>query len=136
MNCTVCDHPLIDHGYDPESSCDCCSGRSYVSEKVLEVVKESIKPTKKLPKGFVVCEEYPDYIVNRHGAVKHIPTGKFCFLVRIGVTGDPLIQVSKDGKTHVVSAQELRMKAFGVGGVLIEPKPNTPHVYIKNKEKN
>lgn len=100
MNCSVCDHPLIDHGYDLDTNpCNCCTGKPEKSER-------------NLPRGFVACTDFPDYMVNKYGTVKYIPTGKFCLLVRLSKTGEALINLRRDGKTFVRSAQELRDKEF------------------------
>ena len=97
MNCTICDHPLIDHGYGENDACDCCAGRVWKNDsnpRELVVTKGQSDPG--LPKGF-----------------KHIASRKFCFLVRINTQGEALIHLRKDGKTHVKSVQKLRSKAFG-----------------------
>lgn len=66
----------------------------------------------RLPRGFVVVEDFPDYMVNKQASVKHIATNKFCFLVRVSATGGAMINLLKDGKPHTKAAQELRDKAF------------------------
>ena len=65
-------------------------------------------------KGFRVIEKYPDYMVNVQATVRYIPTGKLCLLARVSKTGGAMIMLYKDGKNHIVAAQDLRDQAFGL----------------------
>lgn len=115
--CELCDHALIDHGDYPEDPCDCCSGRTWLKTQPSsgypkEEEKRSGRDDGRIPRGFVIVKEFPDYMISKQGTVKHIPTGKFCFLVRISATGGAMISLRKNGKTHTKSVQELRARAF------------------------
>ena len=111
MNCESCGHPLIDHGDYPEEQCDCCSGRLWL--KVNDKKEELVNTGRgRIPRKFVVCEEFPDYAVSKTGAVIHIETGRLCTFFRLRADGQAIIGLRRNGKTYPRSVQELRAKAF------------------------
>lgn len=64
------------------------------------------------PKGWVIVDEFPDYLINRHGTVKHKETGRLCMFVRLTSGGHALINLSKDGKVYTRSPEAMRNAAF------------------------
>lgn len=70
------------------------------------------RPRRSLPRGFVVVEEFPDYMIDKTGQVRHIETKKLCWLARLSKTGEALITLRKDDASFVRSVQKLRAIAF------------------------
>jgi hypothetical protein len=71
---------------------------------------------KRLPPGYRVVKDFPDYMVNNQASVRHIPSLRYCMLVRVSKTGGAMINLRKDGKTYTKAAQEIRDAAFNVSG--------------------
>ena len=67
----------------------------------------------RLPRGFRVIPDFPDYMVNNQATVLHISSGKYCMLVRVSKQGGAMINLRRDGKTFTRAAQDLRKAAFG-----------------------
>lgn len=86
---------------EPEDKCVVCN----------EIV-HICPPKQKVKRGYRIIPHYPDYIVSRQGNVRHIVTDRPCTLERITKSGHALVLVSKDGRQHVESAQNLRAAAF------------------------
>ena len=70
---------------------------------------------------WVVCEDYPSYIINREGQVKSSLTNKILKTARLK-TGYVCVGLRKGGKSYTVRLHRLLAKAF-------IPNPyNKPHV--------
>jgi len=65
-----------------------------------------------MKKGFRVVPGLPEYMVDRRAAVRHIETGRPCWLERVGKNNEAMIVVQKDGNRFIQSAQALRDLAF------------------------
>lgn len=89
-----------------EARCEICNTLFHICEGAAK------KAEKVLRKGYRVIPAYPDYMVNRQCNVRHIPTGRPCWLERVTRDNQALITVQKDGKKFVESAQQLRDSAF------------------------
>lgn len=126
-HCTICKHPLIEHGDYPEEECDCCSGRGWKNKTITPEEPEdaniwfkevpdftkSGRRDGRIPPKFRVIPGYPDYMINRQGTVKHIATDRFCLFMRLSESGGALISIRKNGTSKVVAVQELLSRAFG-----------------------
>lgn len=62
--------------------------------------------------GYRVIEEFPDYMINKQATVRHIPSQRYCMLVRVSKTGGAMINLRKNGKPYTRAAQELRDVTF------------------------
>lgn len=62
--------------------------------------------------GYRVIPEFPDYMVSKQAAVRHIRSQRYCMLMRVSKTGGAMIHLVKDGKKYTRAAQELRDSAF------------------------
>jgi hypothetical protein len=87
---------------------------AYCNESWHNCTAESKKPDSRLPPGYRVVKEFPDYMVNNQASVRHIPSQRYCMLVRVSKTGGAMINLRKDGKTYTKAAQEIRDAAFTV----------------------
>ena len=117
-DCKACNHPLIDHGDFPEDPCDCCSGRiwSKINQKPSDHVLPEPGPKGRrdgriLPK-FRQIPDFPDYMINRQGCVKHIATGKYCLFLRLTSSGGAMISLQQNGRARNITIQELLVKTF------------------------
>ena len=66
-----------------------------------------------IPRGFVIIDEFPDYMINRKATVRHIESGHKCWLERVAPNGGAMVVLQKDGKRFTRSAQDLRAATFG-----------------------
>lgn len=70
------------------------------------------KCSNKIPSGFRIIPEFPEYMVNNQATVRHIPTGRYCMFIRVSKTGGAMIMLMKDGKRFTRAAQDLKEAAF------------------------
>ena len=118
-DCKTCNHPLIDHGDFPEDPCDCCSGRIWAKanpalgshEEVEKTGPKGRRDGRILPK-FRQIPDFPDYMINRQGCVKHIATGKYCLFLRLTSSGGAMISLQQNGRARNMTIQELLAKTF------------------------
>ena len=115
-DCQACGHPLINHGDFPEDPCDCCSGRIWEKaqpnlHKIHEPGPKGRRDGRILPK-FRQIPDFPDYMINRQGCVKHIPTGKYCLFLRLTSSGGAIISLQQNGRAKNITVQELILKTF------------------------
>lgn len=73
---------------------------------------EMAKSDPRLIPGYRVVPEFPDYMVNKQGTVRHIQSQRYCILVRVSKSGGAMVPVLKNGKKFTRAAQELRDSAF------------------------
>ena len=73
---------------------------------------------------WVVCEDYPSYMINREGQVKSNLTNKILKPSRLK-TGYICVGLRKDGKSYTVRLHRLLAKAFIPN---IENKPHVDHI--------
>lgn len=113
-DCKSCNHPLIDHGDYPEEPCECCSGRIWQksNDHELKPIGPSGRKDGRIQPKFRQIPDFPDYMINRQGCVKHIATGKYCMFLRLTSTGGAMIALQKNGKSHNKVVQELLEKTF------------------------
>ena len=64
-----------------------------------------------LPK-FRQVPDFPDYMINRQGCVKHIATGKYCLFLRLTSSGGAMISLPQNGRAKNITVQELLVKTF------------------------
>lgn len=117
-DCKACNHPLIDHGDFPEDPCDCCSGRiwSKINQKPSDHIIPETGPKGRrdgriLPK-FRQIPDFPDYMINRQGCVKHIATGKYCLFLRLTSSGGAMLSLQQNGRAQNITVQELLLKTY------------------------
>ena len=116
---------------EPEKRCMVCGK---VVHQCLANLPSNLPPTQKveppadprIEKGFRVVPGFPDYMVNLKATVKHIPTGKYCFLVRVSPSGGAMINVRRDGKTFTRAAQQIRDLAFPDAKEYLDFRSNVP----------
>jgi hypothetical protein len=105
------DHNHKDYEVETSLICGNCGEKEIACAYCGEPLHVCIQ-TNKLPKGFRVIPEYPDYMVNSHCTVKHISTNRYCLFMRLSKTGGAMVLVKKDGRPHTVAAQDLKRMAF------------------------
>jgi len=97
----------IDCG-DATDACAMCGKILHNCNRVQEKLKDI-----RIPPGYRVVDEFPDYMVNKQATVRYIAGAqRYCMLVRVSKTGGAMINLRKDGKTYTRAAQEVRDKAF------------------------
>ena len=66
----------------------------------------------RIPPGYRVVPDFPDYMVNKQATVRHIKSQRYCMLMRVSKHGGAIINVLRDGKKYARAAQDLRDSAF------------------------
>lgn len=108
------DHEHADYETPSNVSCQKCGKVVYVCAYCNEDLHKCEAVDKRLLPGYRVVPGFPDFMVNKQAAVRHIKTRNYCGLIRVtkGEEGGAMINVVKDGKTYTRAAQVLRDLAF------------------------
>lgn len=98
---------LCENCGEKETACTFC-------DQPLHICAQSEDPKdRRIPRRFRVIADFPDYMIDRYAAIRHISTGRYCTLVRINPQSNhAMVNLMRDGKRHTKSAQVLRDAAF------------------------
>lgn len=107
------EHDHRDYAATSPVICETCGKNWEVCAYCNESWHNCMKSTEgKIPRGFRVIPEFPEYMVNSQCTVRHIISGRYCMLVRVSKQGGAMITVYKNNKAYTRAAQELRSQAF------------------------
>lgn len=111
-------HNHRDYEVATGDTCESCGEKELACAMCGEPLHTCPQPSRnnkemRIPRGFRQVKDFPEYMVDRFAAVRHIATGRYCTLVRINPESNhAMIHVYREGKRHTKSAQALRDEVF------------------------
>lgn len=109
------DHIHKDYATSSNTTCSTCDETidvcAYCNENLHTCL---VEVDSRIPPGYRVIPDFPDYMVNKQATIKHIKTQRYCMLLRVSKQGGAMINVQKDGKKFTRAAQDLRDSVFSI----------------------